>query len=137
MAPEFAGQRAAPASGQHRAQARDVALVRSTGGLDVLRRVHSGPAQQVASVASELGKKRALGTAIALPERVQGVDVAEQLGEPFNEVFEPAASERVVVEAPEHLVGEGLDVLGQAEQVSLADRDGAELAAPSRRRRRR
>jgi hypothetical protein len=85
----------------------------------------------IAGVSGELGEQRPLRTAVAFPEGMQRVDVGEELGEPVDERL-PTQSAQVSVagEAAEHLVGHGHDVLREAEQHPLADRDRADLARP-------
>ncbi len=48
--------------------------------------VHADPVDVVTGVVGELGKEGALGTAIAFAERVQGVDVGEELRELADEL---------------------------------------------------
>ena len=55
-------------------------------------------------VAGQLGAERALGAAVALTERVQGVEVGEELGEPVAEpVAVESAQEVGIGEPAEHL----------------------------------
>ena len=75
-------------------------------------------------VGGELRDERPLGAAVALPERVQGVDRAEQVRERADEVRVREAAETIRPGEPaEDLLGGGLDPLRQAEQVALAEGD--------------
>jgi hypothetical protein len=59
------------------------------------------------------------------------VDIAEKIRELTHEVGALKVAEAVRGgESTEHVGGEGLDVLGEAEQVALADADRADLAGP-------
>ena len=50
-------------------------------GGQVTVRVHAYPGDVVPGVVGELGEERPLGAAVALAERVQGVDVSEEPGQ--------------------------------------------------------
>jgi hypothetical protein len=89
-----------------------VAAARGLRGDDVDLRIHRGPADRVPGGAGKLGQERALGAPVALPERVQGVDVAEQIGQCGHE-RRPVQVAQVVVAAGE--LAE--DVLGEADEV--------------------
>ncbi len=49
---------------------------------DVTGRLHADPADMMPGVMRELREERPLGPAVALPERVQGIDVSEKLRQP-------------------------------------------------------
>lgn len=81
--------------------------------------------------AGQLAQESALGAAVALPERVQGVDLRQQRGEAVDEAVSRTAAQVTGAGQPgEHVVGPGAQLVGQAEQRTLADRDGAQLAGP-------
>ena len=89
------------------------------------------PVEDEASVAGELLEEGALGPAVALAERVDGVDLAEVVGQPLGEcVAVKAAQEVLAVQCPEGLRRRGLDVLRQAEPAPLRDGDGSQLPCP-------
>ena len=74
------------------------------------------PVENVAGVAGELLEEGALGPAVAFAERVDGVDLAEVVGQPLGERTPgQAAQEALTVQSAEDLCCGGLDVLRQAE----------------------
>ena len=58
-----------------------VAVVGGGAGGHVAAGVHAHPGDVMPGVAGELGEERPLGAAVALAERVQGVDVSEEPGQ--------------------------------------------------------
>ena len=65
-------------------------------------------------VVRELGEERPLGPAVALPERVQGVDVSEKLRQPGNELLAGQAPQPVSGGEPaEDVSAVGLQMLGR------------------------
>jgi hypothetical protein len=54
------------------------------GGHDAVR-VHAPPGDVMPGVMGKLGEERPLGAAVALAERVQGVDVSEEPGQAGDE----------------------------------------------------
>lgn len=116
---------------EHRAQRRVVTTVSRLRRGDVHRGVHPRPMDRVPGVASELREEGALGAAVALPEWVQGVHIGQQHGEAVDESRSLESPEMTSPgELAEHVLGEGTKVLREAEQVTLADRDRAQLAGP-------
>ena len=86
------------------------------------------PVEDEAGIAGELLEEGALGPAVALAERVDGVDLAEVVGQPLGKRIPGQASQEVLaVQRPEDLRRSGLDVLRQAEPGSLGDGDGPQL----------
>lgn len=75
----------------------------------------------------ELGAERTLGPAVAFAERMQCVEVGEQLGQPVDEQLPSATSQHVRGEPAEHVGGEGLDVLREAECAALGNQHRAQL----------
>jgi hypothetical protein len=75
--------------------------------------------------------KKALGPAVALAERVDGVDLTEVVGQPFGEhVSGKSAQEALAMHRSEDLRRQGLDVLRQAKPGSLRNGDGPQLPDP-------
>src|SRR5215472_3199857 len=67
------------------AQRLRVAAVGGDAGRFVLVWVHPDPVHVMPSVVRELGEERPLSPAVALTERVQRVDIAEELRQPADE----------------------------------------------------
>jgi hypothetical protein len=87
-------------------------------GLQVL------PVEDEAGVAGELLEEGALGTVVALAERMDGVDLTEVVGQPLDErIPGKATQEALAVQGPEDIRRRGLDVLRQAEPAPLRDSD--------------
>jgi hypothetical protein len=61
---------------KHRGQRRDVTAVGRGAGSDVGFWVHADPVDVMAGIMGWLGEERPLGSAVALPERAQGVTSA-------------------------------------------------------------
>src|ERR1700677_1079628 len=82
------------------------------GCCDVAVGVEVLPAEGEAGITGKLLEERALGPAVALAERVDGVDLTEVVGQPFREhVPGKAAQETVAMQRPKDLRRRGLDVL--------------------------
>ena len=67
-------------------------MVAGGAGGHVAVGVHADPGDVMPGIVGELGEERPLGAAVALAERVQGVDVSEEPGQ--------AGDERVAGQAP-------------------------------------
>jgi hypothetical protein len=70
---------------EHVPELGQVALVGGGTGGHVAVRVRAHPGDVMSGVMGELGEKRPLGAAVALAERVQGVDVGEESGQGGDE----------------------------------------------------
>ncbi len=70
---------------EHVPERGQVAVVGGGAGGHVAVRVHAHPGDVMPGVMGELGEERPLGAAVALAERVQGVDVGEEPGQPGDE----------------------------------------------------
>jgi hypothetical protein len=80
---------------EHLGQRREATLVGGRAGRDVAVGVHADPVDVVAGVVGELGEERPLGAAVALPERVQGVNVGEEFRGPADELLPVQAAQPV------------------------------------------
>jgi len=99
-------------------------------GGDVLGGVHADPVDVVPGVVGELGEERPLGAAVSFPERVQRVDVGQEVRHARDELIAGQAAEPVGGGEPaEDVGGGGLQVL-QAEHRPFRDGDGPQLAGP-------
>lgn len=79
--------------------------------------VHADPVDVVPGVVGELGEEGALGTAVAFAERVEGVDVGEELCELANELVAIQPAQPICrCQSAEDIVSSCLQVLRQAEQ---------------------
>ena len=78
---------------EHFPERGQVAVVGGGAGGHVSVRVHAHPGDVMPGVVGELGEERPLGAAVALPERVQGVDVSEEPGQ--------AGDERIAGQVPQ------------------------------------
>lgn len=97
------------------------------------RRTAVAPAKfdVVTGVVSELGEERPLRAAVALPERVQRVDVGEELRDPADEPLPVQPPQPISGCQPaENIAGVGGEVLGQTKQRPLGDRDRPQLTGP-------
>jgi hypothetical protein len=66
----------------------------------------------VSGLTCELGAERALCAAVAVTERVQRVEIAQEFGETVDELGSIEVAEEVARGEPaEQVVGEGFDVL--------------------------
>jgi len=78
---------------------------RARRGVDV--GVHADPVDVVASVVGELGEERPLGTSVAFAERVQGVNVGEELRNPADELLPVQPAQPVRSGQPTEDIGSG------------------------------
>jgi len=93
--------------------------------------VHADPVDVVPGVVGELGEEGPLGAAVTLPERVERVDVGEEFRDPADELLAVEPSQPVRGGQPaEDIGGVGSQVLGQAEQRPLRDRNRPQLTRP-------
>src|SRR5260370_40486173 len=98
---------------EHRAHRGEITAVRGSAGRDVTGWLHADPVDVMPGVVRELGEERPLGPAVALPERVQGVDVSEKLRQPGNELLAGQAPQPVSGGEPaEDVSAVGLQMLG-------------------------
>ena len=90
------------------------------------------PRDRVAGGLGDLAEKSALGTPVALAERMDGVDLGVIVRQAFQELLAAQAVETVLVgEVCEQRRQVGADVLRQREQVAaLGDAYRAQLAGP-------
>jgi hypothetical protein len=80
---------------EHVPERGQVSVVGGGGGGHVAVRVHAHPGDVMPGVMGELGEECPLGAAVALAERVQGIDVGEEPGQPGDErVCGPAPRSR-------------------------------------------
>jgi hypothetical protein len=85
----------------------------------------------VPRVCGELLEKDTLGSAVAIPERVNGVDLAQVVGHPVDEgVTYEAPQEILLTQLPEDPSRGRLDEPGQAEHAALGDGHCPDLASP-------
>jgi hypothetical protein len=98
---------------------------------DVAVGIEALPVEGEAGIAGQLLEEGALGPAVALTERVDGIHLAEIVGQPFGEhVPRKPAQDLFAVQRAEDLRRRGLNLLGQTEPVPLREGDGPELPGP-------
>ena len=78
-----------------------------------------------------MGEERALRSAVAFAERMQGVYLAQMMSYPFDKVVAvKAAKIAVFLDRTEHFGRRIVKELWQAERVGTRDADGSEIASP-------
>ena len=117
--------------GEHRGERCEVAVVGCGARGSVSVGVHPDPIDVVPGVVGELGEEGTLGTAVAFAERVQGVDVGEEVRELANELVAVQPAQLIGCCQPaEDIPSSCLQVLRQAEQRPFRDRYRPQLAGP-------
>lgn len=66
---------------EHLPERLQIAMMGCSARGDVAVRIHTHPVDMMPSVMGELGEERRLHTAVPLAERMQGIDVSEELGQ--------------------------------------------------------
>lgn len=93
---------------EHLPHRRRIAVHDGGGGRDVAVGVEVLPVEDEAGVAGELLEEGTLGPAVALAERVDGVDLAEVVGQPLGErIPRKASQEALAVRRPEDVSRRG------------------------------
>ena len=101
-------------------------------GLHVAFRVQAGPVDGVPRSSCDVTEEHALGTTVALPERMNRVDLSVVVRQPRHEIITLQAAKTILVrEVTQHAGQIGSDMLWQREHaLTLRDLDGPQLTCP-------